>query len=52
MFTLCYKMILFYIIKSFYQISGVAGGPVVAVYVMGMFTKFANKKVLLLVFYF
>lgn len=32
------------ILQSFYQISGVAGGPVVAVYAMGMFTKFANKK--------
>ncbi|XP_046853623.1 sodium-dependent multivitamin transporter-like [Xenia sp. Carnegie-2017] len=32
------------ILQSFYQISGVAGGPVVAIYTMGMFTKFANSK--------
>ncbi|XP_028405437.1 sodium-dependent multivitamin transporter-like [Dendronephthya gigantea] len=32
------------ILQSFYQVSGVAGGPVVAIYSIGMFTKFANKK--------
>ena len=37
--------------KAFYQVSGVAGGPVVAVYSMGMFTRFANKKVLALTFF-
>jgi hypothetical protein len=39
-------MIHFELLKSFYQISGIAGGPVVAVYSMGMFARFANKKVI------
>lgn len=32
------------ILQSFYQISGVTGGPVVAVFSIGMFTRIANKK--------
>ena len=41
------KYLFFYFWQSFYQISGVTGGPVVAVFSIGMFTKIANKKVCL-----